>query len=74
MMWKHIALSLCSCLRVVITCCAFINAAVLGYVHTELVLCRPVIFSLWVATPLGHQMTLLQGSHIRYPVHQIFTL
>ena len=35
---------------------------------------RAEVLNLWVTTPLGNQMTLSQGSHIRYPAYQIFTL
>ena len=32
-----------------------------------------VVLSLWVITPLGAQITLSQGSHIRYLKYHIFT-
>ena len=34
----------------------------------------PVVLSRWVTTPLGIGGTVSQGSHIRYPAYQIFTL
>ena len=33
-----------------------------------------VVLNIWVKTPLGGQVTLSQGSHIRYSGYQIFTL